>query len=332
MLANRVQYPNCSPDAEMVWMQIMKLSQLRNLIAVAECGSVQAAARQLGLTQPSITRSIRDLEQDLGVALFERSGSGMALTVLGQAVLRRAGGVQTELGRIRDEVAQLTGRSSGIVSVGLSFVAHAGLLPKVIGAFRRTAPNVRLEIKESLFAAVESDLQNGVFDFYVGPVLPGRHYDGKLTIEPLFENRRQIYCRRGHPLSMASSLAELGDASWVTASSARNSQDELAALFRHYGLSPPRVAVNVQTMLSMMSIAGSSDLLTALPQQLQELLGLKSNLVRIPVRERLLSATICIVKRTSTPLTPAAEMLSDLFRRAAITHATSLPDTEPLVR
>jgi LysR family transcriptional regulator, regulator of abg operon len=85
-------------------------------------------------------------------------------------------------------------------------------------------------------------------------------------------------------------------------------------------------------MLSMMSIAGSSDLLTALPQQLQELLGLKSHLVRIPVREQLLSATICIVKRASTPLTPAAEMLSDLFRRTAITHAKSLPDAEPLTR
>lgn len=179
---------------------------------------------------------------------------------------------------------------------------------------------------------MESDLQNGVVDFYVGPVLPGQSYEGKLTIEPLFENRRQIFCRRGHRLSKARSLAALSGASWVTASSPRNSQDELAALFSHYGLPPPHVAVNVQTMLSMMSIAGSSDLLTALPQQLQELLGLNSDLVRIPVQEPLLSATICIVKRVSTPLTPAAENLSDLFRRAAITHAASLPDTEALAR
>jgi LysR family transcriptional regulator, regulator of abg operon len=313
-------------------MRAMKLSHLRNFIVVAECGSVQGAGRRLGLTQPAITRSLRALEQELGAALFERSGSGMALTAIGRTVLRRAGGVQAEIGRIKDEVAQLTGRGSGAVSVGLSFVAHAGLLPKVISAFRRTAPDVRLEIKESLFAAVEADLQNGVIDFYVGPIRPGQSYEGKLTIEPLFENRRQIYCRRDHPLSAARSLAELSGASWVTASSTRNSPDELAALFSHYGLPPPHIAVNVQTMLSMMAIAGSSDLLTALPQQLQELLGLTSHLVRIPVCEQLLSATICIVKRVSTPLTPAAEMLSDLFRRAAITHAASLPDTEALAR
>ena len=224
------------------------------------------------------------------------------------------------------------GRDSGTVSVGLSFVAHAGLLPRVIKAFRRTASNVRLEIKESLFAAVEPDLQNGVIDFYVGPVPAGENHDAKLAVEPLFENRRQIFCRRGHPLATAASLADLNGASWVTASATANSRDELAALFSHYGLPPPHVAMNAQTMLSMMMIAGSSDLLTALPQQLKELLVFNSRLVRIPVSERLLSATICIVKRASTPLTPAAEMLSDLFRRAAIAHSTSLPDSEPLTR
>ena len=310
----------------------MKLSHIRNFIAVAQCGSVQAAGRKLGVTQPAITRSIRDLEQELGAPLFERSGSGMALTSIGQAVLRRAGGVQAELNRIQDEVAQLMGRDSGRVSVGLSFVAHAGLLPRVIRGFRRTASNVRLEIKEGLFATVEPDLRNGVMDFYVGPMPPGENYDAKLAIEPLFENRRQIFCRRGHPLAKAATLAELKGASWVTASATANSLDGLAALFSHYGLPPPHVAVNAQTMLSMMIIAGSSDLLTALPQQLKDLLIVNSRLVRVPVSERLLSATICIVRRASPPLTPAAEMLSDLFRRAAIAHATSLPDGQPLTR
>ena len=310
----------------------MKLSHIRNFLAVAECGGVQAAARQLGVTQPAVTRSIRDLEHELGAPLFERSGNGMKVTPIGQAVLRRASGVWAEIGRIHDEVAQLSARGSGTVSVGLSFVAHAGLLPKVIGAFRRTASNVRLEIKESLFDAMMSDLDNGVIDFYVGPMLPGGPHEGRLLIEPLFENRRQIYCRRHHALAKARSLADLSGASWVTASATRNSERELAALFNHYGLPPPHVAVNVQTMLSMMFVAESSDLLTALPQQIQEFLGWDSNLVQIDVSEKLLSASICMVRRAATPLTPAAEMLSDLFRRAAIAHAATLPDTSSLTR
>ncbi len=310
----------------------MKLSQIRNLAAVAEFGSIQAAARHLSITQPAITRSIRDLEQELGAPLFERSGSGMKLTPIGQAVRLRADGIQAELNRIRDEVAQLRGRDSGTVSISLSFVAHSGLLPKVISAFRRTASNVRLQIKESLFAAIESELCSGIIDFYVGPMPRDESYNGKLAIEPLFENRRQIFCRRNHPLAKAESLADLSGASWVATSATRNSQDGLAALFSHYGLPAPHVAVVVETMLSMMFIAGSSDLLTALPQQLQGLLGSNSRLRRIPVSEQMLSATICIVRRASTPLTPAAEMLSDLFRRAAIAHAATLPNTQALTR
>lgn len=310
----------------------MKLNQLRNFVAVAERGSVQGAARQLSVTQPAVTRSIRELENELGAPLFERTAIGMVLTEIGQIVLRRAGGVQAEIGRIRDEVAQRTGRSSGSIALGLSFVAHVGLLPKVIGAFRRREPGVQLEIKESLFAGLEAEIYNGAVDFYVGPVPRGDVAHGRLSIEPLFENHRQIFCRRGHPLANAGSLAELAGASWVTMSGPLGPQNDLARQFAHFGLAAPHVAVRAQTMLSMMFIAGSSDLLTALPQQLHKLISVRSSLVRIKIFEQLVSSTICIVKRASVPLTPAAETLSDLFRRAAIAHAPSLTDPEALTR
>jgi DNA-binding transcriptional LysR family regulator len=256
----------------------------------------------------------------------------MVLTEIGRAVLRRAGGITAEVDRIPDEVNQLAGRRVGTVTVGLSFVAHAGLLPRVIDAFRRREPDVEVLIKESLFKSIEAEISNGVVDFYVGPVPPGEALRGKLMSEPLFENRRQIFCRRGHPLAGARTLAELDEARWVSMSVAQNPMNDLAAQFGVYGLKPPRVVVRADTMLSMIFIAGSSDLLTALPQQLDQLIGIRSSLVRIPVAEQLASSTISIVKRASIPLAPAAETLSDLFRRASIAHASSLPDTEALAR
>ncbi len=310
----------------------MKLSQIRSFVAVAERGSVQGAARQMGITQPAVTRSIRDLEHELGAALFERSGTGMTLTAIGEAVLRRAGGIEAEIGRIHDEVAQLTGRHAGTVTAALSFVAHAGLLPKVVARFRRATPDVRLDIREALFTGIEADLGNGAIDFYVGPMPPHEAFPGRLAIEPLFENRRHIFCRRHHPLANATSLADLAGASWVTVPALPAPHDELAIQFARHGLSPPHVAVRAQTMLSMMFLAGSSDLLAALPQQFGQLIGVRNSLVRVPVGETLSSSTICIVKRAGIPLTPAAERLSDLFRRAAIAHAASLPDTVVLAR
>ena len=71
----------------------MTLNQIRNVVAIAERGSLRSAARALGVTQPAVTRSIRELEHELGVTLFERKATGMALTSLGDAFVRRASGI-----------------------------------------------------------------------------------------------------------------------------------------------------------------------------------------------------------------------------------------------
>ena len=91
----------------------VKLNHLRDVIAVAERGSLRSAARQLGLAQPAITRSIRELEHELGVSLFERRVSGMILTPMGKAFLRRAVGIQRELQRTRDEIRAAQGQDHG---------------------------------------------------------------------------------------------------------------------------------------------------------------------------------------------------------------------------
>ena len=68
----------------------MKLNQLRDIVAVAERGSLRAAARHLAVAQPALTRSVRDLERELGAPLFERRARGMSLTAMGVAFVRRA--------------------------------------------------------------------------------------------------------------------------------------------------------------------------------------------------------------------------------------------------
>src|ERR1041384_4427354 len=68
----------------------MKFNQLRDVVAIAERGSLCAAARHLALAQPALTRSVHELERELGVPLFERRARGMILTPMGEAFVRRA--------------------------------------------------------------------------------------------------------------------------------------------------------------------------------------------------------------------------------------------------
>jgi LysR family transcriptional regulator of abg operon len=302
----------------------MTLNQIRNVVAIAERGSLRSAARFLGVTQPSITRSIRELEHQLGVTLFERKATGMTLTVMGKALVRRGASIQNEIRRVHSEIEQLKGHRVGSVSIGLSTASHIALLPRVIGPYEKRYPQVKLHISEGLFPTMERDLLDGAMDFYVGP-LAGVSHPPELVIEQLFTNRRLVFARRGHPLAEAKSLRELTGAHWVADALTMVGGDELVALFAEYGAPPPEVAVSGQTSLSTIMALAGSNLLAALPQQWLPILEQTGQIVQVPIRETLAAATICMATRASLPLTPVAEHLADLFRRAAIHHARTLP-------
>ena len=302
----------------------MKLNQIRAVVAIAECGSLRNAARYVGVAQPALSRLIQELEQELGARLFERNATGMALTTIGSAVLRRARTLQNELERISSEVEQMKGNRVGKVEIGLSTASHLALLPRVMAPFERRYPDVRLRIVEGLFPAIERDLQDGAIDFYVGP-LAGKDHPRELAVERLFDNRRLVFARRGHPLRGATSLADLVGAQWVADALTLVGGDELSELFAGYGLPAPYVAVSGQTTLSTIVTVANSDLLAALPQQWLPILEQSGLVAHVPVHETLAAATICMVKHTRFALTPVAQHLADLFRRAAINHARTLP-------
>ena len=298
----------------------MKLTQLRDLAAIAQTGGLRRAARRLGLPQPALSRSIRELEDELGVRLFERSTAGMELTEAGRDFAGRGEAVRRELERAKEEVLQHTGVGVGEVSIGLSSAAHVALLPRVVGPFRRRFPLVKLHIVESLFPALDAGLRDGSIDFYVGP-MPKRRLGGAIKVEPLFDNARIVMGRRDHPLAAVRSLAALTEAEWVMTSAVAGGDIDLRPIFEERGLPAPPVAVRTQTLLSTITVAASSDLLTVLPRQWLSFARQTGLLAPIEIVERLDAPDICLVSRMTLPLTPAAQHLSDLFHRAAMNHA-----------
>ncbi len=297
----------------------MKLTQLRDVIAVAERGSLRAAARHLGVHQPAITRSIRELEQELGVVLFEREAKGAVLTPMGALFLRRASVVQNELRQASEEIDQHRGQTHGRVSAMLSIASHIALLPRALPPFVKRFPDASLNMSEGLFAPAEVLLKEGRIDFYVGPLseaTPPR----ELAVEMLFDNHRIIFGRKGHPLRGARSLAELGGASWMTTNLTANFLVELGPLFERNGLPPPKVAMQTDSALSMIMACAHTDYLLMLPEQWLEFPAVEVMLEPIFVVEDLPAPPLCIVHRGGLPLTPAAEYLCDMIRRASEYH------------
>jgi DNA-binding transcriptional LysR family regulator len=292
----------------------MKLSQMRDVVAIAERGSLRAAARHLSLAQPALTRSVHELERELGVPLFERRARGMILTPMGEAFIRRANAVLSEVRRARDEVEQLHGGTRGRVVAGLSLAAHIELLPAALRPFRARYPQVQLHVIEGWYPTLETGLKDGTVDFYVGPKHE-RSASAELVEEHLFENTRIVLGRKGHPLSKARSLRDLVDAEWATTTVTFKAEEELREVFEAHGLPAPRLALQSQSALTMIVALANSDLLTMVPIQWTKFTAVSQALAPIFVKETFRAPTIVTVRRAGLPLTPAAEFLLDLLRR-----------------
>jgi LysR family transcriptional regulator, regulator of abg operon len=302
----------------------MKFNQFRNIAAIAERGGLRAAARHLGLAQPALSRSVQEIEHELGVQLFERGARGMRLTPVGEAFVRRINNVLTEVRRARDEVEQLNGGTSGNVTVALSIVPHLAILPRVLGQFRKRYPRVQLRVIEGLYPRVEADLKSGVLDFYVGPP-PEQHLPPQLIVEKIFENERKIFCRKGHPLADAKSLSELVDAEWLTTSITYSAEEEVAELFERNRLPMPRLVFHSQSALTMMIALANTDLIAMIPKQWSTFPFTTDAFATISIKETLVEAPpITMIKRAGMPLTPAAEYLAELVRRYRVDDPSAI--------
>lgn len=294
----------------------MKLHHIRNVVAVVERGSLRSAAKHLGLAQPAMSRSIRELEDELGVVLFERNKFGMTLTPVGEIFLRRAKGMQADLQRALDEIEQFKGKDFGKITVAFSAASLGTMLPKLIAPFRQRFPNVRVKVLESALPVMEPDLRDGVVDVFYGPV-PEDYSDPALIVERLWDNPRIIVGRRGHPLRGATSLEQLADAGWVAAHMTMDIDTEVVAVFEAAGLPPPRVVMEAGSSFSFTTIIKSSDLLAPMSALLLELMDEEEVLEAFPIRGLPNAAPICAVRRGNMPLTPAAEYWNDLVVRVA---------------
>src|SRR5579885_1773467 len=273
----------------------MKLSSIRDILAVVEAGSLRAASRQLGITQPSITRSIRDTENELGLSLFTRHAHGVTLTEMGRLFVQRAKAIQSELRHIVEDLEQAKGRFTGQVSVAMSAAASIALMPSILSTFQSQYPLALLRLTESLFQPIESQIVSGEIDFFVGPIY--EDHTTSLLVEKLFENRRIVIARNGHPLAGAKTLAELRDAELIRPSFS-NVRDEayFETMFERAGLPRPKIAAQSRSAMITLLAVANSNLLTILPVQWLEFMPAGERLVAINLGESLKAAPVCIVR------------------------------------
>ncbi|MBL8474304.1 MAG: LysR family transcriptional regulator [Rhodocyclaceae bacterium] len=191
----------------------MRFNQVRDFLAIVDAGSIRAAARAQGVTHPALTKSLRQLEEELGVELIRRSTRGVSLTAMGQAFAARARAIQAEIRKAEEELAALSAPGGGMVSVGLSPTAIP-FAADALAEFLEQHPLVRLRVVEGPPSVLVPLVRDESLDFAIAQKTRLTAGAG-LRFRPLYRDRMTIACRAQHPARNGTTIDELADLCWL---------------------------------------------------------------------------------------------------------------------
>lgn len=293
----------------------MKLASLRALVAAIEEGSLRSAARRLGVSQPALTKMIRELERELATTLLLRSTTGVLATAQGMVLYERAIAADRELSHAVEQIGQLGGRMTGTLTIGAVPLAVMLLVPETLRTFGREFPQIQLRIVEELYIAQLTRLRKGEVDIALGP-LPDHLPPGEFAVETLMPISMVIVVGKGSPLARARRLADLAEAPWVYTGATPDS-GYARVLYERHGLKPPPAGALVNSTLGLLSVLGGGNCVGLMPQQIAAHPFAAEYLETVEVAEGPLRLTIGALARAETALKPSVRHFLAHLHRAA---------------
>jgi DNA-binding transcriptional LysR family regulator len=178
----------------------MELHQLRYFVAVAEERHFTKAARGLRVAQPSVSRAIRVLEEELGTPLFHRMKGNVALTPAGLVLLPWARRVLGDVDGATGEVRELADLRRGRLAVGATPSLTTTLLPPALAKFHAAYPGIELVVHEAGSRDLVAELEQGALDVAL-VIMPLRPADDTLETSPLLREELVVAVAHGHPFA-----------------------------------------------------------------------------------------------------------------------------------
>jgi DNA-binding transcriptional LysR family regulator len=240
----------------------LDIRQLQYFLKIVELGSFTAAAVRLGIAQPTLTKSMRSLERQLGVELLRRLPRGIEPTEAGQRLAEH--GRRAEL-QLRDAVlaiGSLDSNPAGQVTIGAGPAWLRRILPEAVSSAVQRNPGLNVHVVGGFDDSLLKDLRAGVLDFVVAE-LPEAKSAADLSLTRLVQDDLGVAARKGHPLTRASCrLADLLDFPWVMPPVNTRARRRLDALFVAANLPAPEVRIETISMAFLLQAVRSGDFLT----------------------------------------------------------------------
>jgi DNA-binding transcriptional LysR family regulator len=300
---------------------ITRKFRLRHVELIAElydCRSILKASRRLSLTQPTVTKSLQDVESTLGVRLFERSNRGLEPTAYGEIFARHAKIVLAQLRHAAEELESLRAGYSGRVTVGTLLAASASILPDAIALLKKQRPGVAISVVVGTYDILMPSLLVGDLDMVLGR-LPEEGRSRALVYEEFYAEPICVVTRRGHPLSRKRrrlSLRDLANEAWLLPLPETALRRQIERAFVEAEAPLPRNVIESVSILTNRALLRKTDCVGVMPYHvaLDDVeLGL---LAILPVKLKSIESPVGAILRAPGTLPPAASALLDCLRLA----------------
>lgn len=287
------------------------LRQIETFVQAYELGSLVRAAERLSITQPAVTKRLKDLETDIGAALFRRIGRGIEPTAFGDALYDHAVTVLAELRAADAKLESIKDGDGGTVAIGVSPVATT-LVARAVIALKKSYPAISVLVTTGSHSDLVGRLDTGSLDLVVarfGDTPADKRLERtELTADPL-----HVIAGSGHPACSEEKLllADVADAPWILPSPNEIVRPWIDRAFQQAIGGLPRDIVETTSISMTRSLIANGGALTVSPRLIYLDDFDSGAFVTLPVDLKIRLRPIGISQRRSVDLSPPARRLFD---------------------
>jgi LysR family carnitine catabolism transcriptional activator len=284
---------------------IHELRHIRAFLKIAETRNFTRAANDLHVSQSALTVQVQQLEESLGVRLFDRNKRGVTLTAAGKDVFGPLQRLFNDAQTIVEHARDLSSASTGFVSIAALPTVCAGPLPELVRSFLDSFPGIRVQISDVIAERVREAVLKREVDFGIG-TLSGK--DAELRAIPLFQDRLVVFAPRGHLLSgkRTVTLREASAHGLILPGRASSVRDAVEAIaHRERLLLDIRYETNF--MPSALAFVRANLGIAILPETASD--SDTPDFILVPLNNRFAIRQIELLQRKDATLSPAGESL-----------------------
>ena len=291
----------------------MDLRLLRYFIACVEHKTMHAAASAVNVSQPALSKAIRNLETDLGVTLLDRQPRGVVPTPFGDTLFRYAKMVDNEMRRAVAEIDAMRGMTRGTIVVGV-IPTMCTIMGEVARLVMERHPGLKLQLRVAFSSELRSALLEGELDIAV-LLLPDSPQVG-LDVQSLFSTSPAVVVRSEHPLAGRQniSMRDLAQYPWLIPDYPPSHRHIIHQAFIDAGMTPPAPTISVSTVIFFDSLIRQTDLVTVVPATLFNASDRADGLVPLHTEFPFPTESVGMAYRQNSTLLPGARRIMDLVR------------------